>query len=142
MSNFRTAALATATAAALALSGTGVALADTTTPTPAGNQADAIFKGTKGEGDTDLGTILKEGTKGVFEGKGASEFSKNTNGKTPFYGTDLFGKVTHWQDAPQWARLWVDGATIAGIGAAIGGIIAAVNYASYNGWIQLPQIGR
>lgn len=138
MRNFRNVALATATAATLAITGTGAAIADTAT----GTQADALFTGTKGENDTDLGTIITEGTKGVLDGKGASEFSRLTDGKEPFDARTLLGKQTNWQDAPQWARLWVDGTLIAGIAAAIGGVIAAVNWASYNGWIQLPQLGR
>ena len=40
---------------------------------------------------------------------------------------------------PQWARLWVDGTIVAGIGAIVGLVIAGINYASYNGWIQLPN---
>ena len=142
MRKFRNVALATATAATLAITGTGAAIADTTAPAATGTQADALFTGTKGKDDTDLGTLITEGTKGVLDGNGASEFSRLTDGKEPFDARTLFGKQTNWQDAPQWARLWVDGTLIAGIAAAIGGVIAAVNWASYNGWIQLPQLGR
>lgn len=139
MRNFRNVALATATAATIAITGTGAAIADTTAT---GTQADIAFKGTKGENDTDLRTVVTEGTKGVFDGKGASEFSRLTDGKAPFDVTKAAGKETNWQEVPQWARLWVDGTLIAGIAAVLGGVIAAVNWASYNGWIQLPQLGR
>lgn len=142
MRNFRNVALATATAATIAITGTGAAIADTPAPAATGTQADVFGKGTKGKNDTDLSTIITEGTKGVLDGKGASEFSRLTDGKTPFDVTKAAGKETNWQEVPQWARLWVDGTLIAGIAAAIGGVIAAVNWASYNGWIQLPQLGR
>lgn len=126
MRNFRNVALATATAATLAITGTGAALADTQAPAATGTQADALFKGTKGKNDKPLKDIIADGT----------------DTTDPFDARMLFGKETNWQEAPQWARLWVDGTLIAGIAAAIGGVIAAVNWASYNGWIQLPQLGR
>lgn len=148
MRNFRNVALATATAATLAITGTGVALADTPAPAATGTQADALFKGTKGENDKPLKDIIADGTKGVFNGQGSSQFLKPEDPETPkdtekrFDARTLLGRETNWQEAPQWARLWVDGTLIAGIAAAIGGVIAAVNWASYNGWIQLPQLGR
>lgn len=142
MRNFRNVALATATAATLAITGTGAAIADTTAPAATGTQADALFKGTKGENDKPLKDIIADGTKGVFNGQGGSQFLPSKDTEKRFDARTLLGKETNWQEAPQWARLWVDGTLIAGIAAAIGGVIAAVNWASYNGWIQLPQLGR
>lgn len=142
MRNFRNVALATATAATLAITGTGAALADTPAPATTGTQADALFKGTKREKDKPLKEIIADGTKGVFNSQGGSQFLPPEDTTDPFDARTLFGKQTNWQAAPQWARLWVDGTLIAGIAAAIGGVIAAVNWASYNGWIQLPQLGR
>lgn len=139
MRNFRNVALATATAATIAITGTGAAIADTTAT---GTQADALFKGTKGENDKPLKDIIADGTKGVFNGQGGSQFLEPEDTKKEFDARMMFGKETNWQEVPQWARLWVDGTLIAGIAAAIGGVIAAVNWASYNGWIQLPQLGR
>ena len=52
---------------------------------------------------------------------------------------DAAGKETNVENLPQWARLWIDGTIVAGIGAIVGLVIAGINYASYNGWIQLPN---
>lgn len=53
---------------------------------------------------------------------------------------DMLGSSTDVAHVPQWARIWNETLTIAGIGTIIGLIIAGVNYASYNGWIQLPSL--
>ena len=147
MRNFRNVALASVTALAIAATGTTTALAETTDAadnsnrevTYTGNQANVLFKGTKGEDDKTFGEVISDGTKGVFNGQGSSQYVTDEDKAERFDIRDAAGKETNWQNMPQWARLWVDGAAVAGIGALVGLIIAGVNFASYNGWIQLPQ---
>lgn len=112
MRNFRNAALAAATATAVAFGGVSVASA-----------ADASTPAT--------GTI-----------QNSSTTSKDWETTTPWYITDSEGHTKNPDLVPEWASAWRTGSIVAGVGAVIGLIIAGVNYASYNGWIQLPQIGR
>lgn len=63
-----------------------------------------------------------------------------TEGDRAVHKQDMLGSSTDVTNVPQWARIWMQGLSIAGIGAIIGLIIAGVNYASYNGWIQLPSL--
>lgn len=150
MRNFRNAAVATATAITLAATGTSIALAETTenadasdrVVTHTGNQSSVAFQGTKQDGDKSFGEVISDGTKGVFSGAGSSHYVTKEDANTRFDIRDAAGKETNVENMPQWARLWVDGTIVAGIGALVGLVIAGVNYASYNGWIQLPQIGR
>lgn len=147
MRNFRTAAVASATALTVALGGVATASAAqtpssptptaTATPTPTPKtKADSqvIFAG-KQEGDKDAGKVISDGTKGLFSGKGSSHYYDDT--AKPFFITDAFGKETDAAAVPQWARAWIDGTVIAGIGALVGLIIAGFNFASYNGLIKL-----
>ena len=94
---------------------------------------------TEKQDDKSLGDVVKDGTKGLFNEAGSSQYVTKEDAKTPFYPTDAFGKKTNPELVPQWARLWIDGTVVAGIGALVGLVIAGVNFASYNGWIQLPQ---
>lgn len=91
------------------------------------------------EPDKDFGQVVSDGTKGLFNGAGSSHYFSEKDVATPFYPTDAFGNKTNAENVPQWARYWIDGTIIAGIGALVGLVIAGVNFASYNGWIQLPQ---
>ncbi|OFT84487.1 hypothetical protein [Corynebacterium sp. HMSC29G08] len=159
MRNIRTAAVAAATALTVALGGTTVAFAEETTENTTtttdqqdngsakkeDNKGSAQKDSTKGdkavifvgkqEGDKDFGNVVSDGTKGLFGGKGSSKYFKDSDKE--FYPTDAFGKKTRVEEVPQWARYWIDGTVVAGIGALVGMIIAAVNFASYNGWIKL-----
>jgi len=147
MRNFRNAAVATATAITLAASGTSIALAETTDAADAsdrevtytGGQSSVAFQGTKQEGDKSFGEVISDGTKGVFNGQGSSQYVTKDDAQTRFDIRDAAGKETNVENMPQWARLWVDGTIVAGIGAIVGLVIAGINYASYNGWIQLPN---
>ena len=147
MRNFRNAAVATATAITLAATGTSIALAETTenadasdrVVTHTGNQSSVAFPGTKQDGDKSFGEVISDGTKGVFSGAGSSHYVTKEDANTRFDIRDAAGKETNVENMPQWARLWVDGTIVAGIGALVGLVIAGVNYASYNGWIQLPN---
>lgn len=94
---------------------------------------------TEKQDDKSLGDVVKDGTEGLFNDAGSSQYVTKEDAKTPFYPTDAFGKKTNPELVPQWARLWIDGTVVAGIGALVGLVIAGVNFASYNGWIQLPQ---
>ncbi|WP_269510429.1 hypothetical protein [Corynebacterium faecium] len=147
MRNFRNAAVATATAITLAATGTSIALAETTDAADAsdrvvthtGNQSSVAFQGTKQKDDKTFGEVISDGTKGVFSGAGSSHYVTKEDAQTRFDIRDAAGKETNVENMPQWARLWVDGTIVAGIGALVGLVIAGVNYASYNGWIQLPN---
>lgn len=149
MRNFRNAAVATATAITLAASGTSIALAETSdnadasdrVVTHTGDQSSVAFKGNDKlrESDKELGDVVSDGTKGVFDGKGSSHYVTKEDANTRFDIRDAAGKETNVENMPQWARLWVDGSIVAGIGALVGLVIAGINYASYNGWIHLPN---
>ncbi len=145
MRNFRTAAVASATALTVALGGVATASAaeptpttTTTTTTPEKPKADrqVIFAG-KQEGDKEIGKVISDGTKGLFSNKGSSHYFDKEENEKDFYVTDAFGKETDVTKVPQWARYWIDGTVIAGIGALVGLIIAGFNFASYNGLIKL-----
>ncbi|MCQ4608988.1 hypothetical protein KBX14_00895 [Corynebacterium sp. CCUG 61414] len=159
MRNFRTAAVASATALTVALGGiatasaaednapakdTKVTTTTTNTPKPKADRQ-VIFTG-KQDGDKDFSKVVSDGTKGLFNKGGSSHYfdQKVNDNKTdnkdmdqPFYITDAFGKKTDAAAVPQWARYWIDGTVIAGIGALVGLIIAGFNFASYNGLIKL-----
>ena len=92
------------------------------------------FNGFGQPGDRTRGEVLKD----LFEG-GSSNVGQTTNGREAANAVDLFGKKTAPSNAPQWARIWVELTSVAGIGALVGLVIAGINFASYNGWIQLPQ---
>ncbi|MGV0392536.1 hypothetical protein [Corynebacterium riegelii] len=126
MRNFRNAAVASATAAALVLGGATVATAETTengssatTETKAKDNS-LIFKGPLQVGET------KDGN-----------WPNSNHKEKDYFATDHFGQDTDDKAVPDWARWWVDSSIVGAIGAVIGLIIAAANYASYNGWIKL-----
>lgn len=157
MRNFRTAAVASATALTVFVGGTAIASAEdlnkdqTNAAEQQAGQDDktgqdekkksdkqVIFAG-KQEGDKSFGDVVKDGTAGLFNGKGSSKYFDEKDTATPFYPTDAFGKKTNPEAVPQWARYWIDGTIVAGIGALVGLVIAGINFASYNGFIQLPK---
>ena len=145
MRNFRTAAVASATALTVLAGGTAIASAQTETTTPAtetaqtetnqGNDRQVIFVG-KQDGDKDFGKVVSDGTKGVFDQKGSSQFFDDKD--EPFFPTDAFGKKTNVDNVPQWARYWIDGSIVAAIGSLVGLVIAGFNFAFYNGWLEHP----
>lgn len=156
MRNFRTAAVASATALTVFVGGTAIASAqssekpettataeqngqtDTKKPEEKKSDKQVIFAG-KQEGDKSFGDVVKDGTAGLFNGKGSSKYFDEKDTATPFYPTDAFGEKTNPEAVPQWARYWIDGTIVAGIGALVGLVIAGINFASYNGFIQLPK---
>lgn len=142
MRNFRTAAVASATALTVLAGGTAIASAEdakTTetaqTETNQGNDRQVIFVG-KQEGDKDFGKVVSDGTSGLFNGKGSSQYFDDKD--EPFFPTDAFGKKTNVDKVPQWARYWIDGSVVAAIGALVGLVIAGFNFAFYNGWLEHP----
>ena len=155
MRNFRTAAVATATALTVAFGGVAVASAETeadananesiSIPRPDDREksktenkdSSIAFKGFSQEDDKEFGESISDGTKGVFGGQGSSQYVKKEDREKPFYGVDAFGKEKNVAEVPQWARIWIDGTIVAGIGALVGLVIAGFNFASYNGLIKL-----
>ena len=135
MRNFRTAAVASATALTVLAGGTAIASAEDAQNETTSNDKAVVFVG-KQEGDKDFGKVVSDGTEGLFGGKGSSQYFDDKD--KPFYPTDAFGNKTNKEDVPQWARYWIDGSIVAGIGALVGLIIAGANYAFYNGWLQHP----
>lgn len=135
MRNIRTATVASATALTIALGGTSVALADET-PSSSSQERDrqVIFAGKQKDDDKEFEDVVRDGVEGLRDGKGSSKFFDDA--KDPFFPTDAFGEKTNPEEVPQWARYWIDGTVIAGIGALVGLIIAGFNFASYNGWIN------
>ncbi|WJY97817.1 hypothetical protein [Corynebacterium fournieri] len=134
MRNFRTAAVASATALTVIAGGTAIASAEEAATTDSKDRQ-VIFAG-KQEGDKSFGEVISDGTKGSADQKGSSHYFDDA--KEPFFPTDAFGKKTNAEEVPQWARYWIDGSIVAGIGALVGLIIAGANYAFYNGWLQHP----
>ena len=164
MRNFRNAALASAAALAIAATGTTAAFANTEVKNGQtgevnckeiqkddeskkefrndnnpGGPLDVLFKGTACDGDKEVKDIISDGFEGLSSGKGSSQFLPSDDRKKEFDIRDAAGKETYWQLLPQWARLWIDATAITGIGAFVGLVIAGVNFASYNGWVQLPE---
>lgn len=159
MRNFRNAALASATALAIAATGTTAAFAnaevkgdqtgevkckeidkdDFREQNAAGGPLDVLFKGTACDDDKSVKEIISDGFKGLNNGQGSSQFLPQEDRQKEFDIRDAAGKETYWQLLPQWARLWIDATAITGIGAFVGLVIAGVNFASYNGLVQLPE---
>ena len=160
MRNFRNAAIVSATALAIAASGTTAAFAtegegENTPICPdltneqavkefknqhdAGGPLDVLFKGTACDDDKKLKDILSDGFEGLRNDQGSSQFLPSEDRKQEFDIRDAAGKETYWQLLPQWARIWIDATAITGIGAFVGLVIAGVNFASYNGLVQLPE---
>lgn len=158
MRNFRNAALASATALAIAATGTTAAFAENDEGAgedaahqgkvkcyegkeqyEKGGPLDVLFKGTACDGDKEVKDIISDGFEGLRGGKGSSQFLPKDDREKAFDIRDAAGKETYWQLLPQWARLWIDATAITGIGAFVGLVIAGVNFASYNGLVQLPE---
>lgn len=155
MRNFRNAAIASATAMVIAATGTATAAGEDgqtnkadcdfnnaeefRSEENAGGPLDVLFKGTACANDKEVKDIISEGFEGLRNGKGSSQFLPSDDRSKEFDIRDAAGKETYWQLLPQWARLWIDATAITGIGAFVGLVIAGVNFASYNGLIQLPE---
>ena len=135
MRNFRTAAVATATALTVVAGGTAIASAEEGTTETTSNDKAVVFVG-KQDGDKDFGKVVGDGTKGLFGGKGSSQYFDDKD--KDFYPTDAFGNKTNKEDVPQWASYWIDGSIVAAIGALVGLVIAGLNFSFYNGWLQHP----
>ena len=136
MHNLRTAAVASATALTIALGGVATASAqssDTENNAETTTSGSAVFSG-KQDGDKDFGDVVKDGTKGLFNNQGSSQYFNDTD--EPFFAADAGGKEKDIDNIPQWARYWIDGTVIAAIGSLAGLVIAGFNWASYNGWIK------
>lgn len=134
MRNFRNAAVASATAAALVLGGATVATADEKKETVPSSSTTAGDKSTETKAKDN--SLIFKGPLQVGETKDGN-WPNSAHKKENYFATDHFGQDTDDKAVPDWARWWVDSSIVGAIGAVIGLIIAAANYASYNGWIKL-----
>lgn len=82
-----------------------------------------LFKGTACSDHKSVKEIISEVFEGLRNGKGSSQFLPSDDISKEFDIRDAAGKETYWQLLPQWGRL----------------VIAGVNFASYNGLVQLPE---
>lgn len=110
-----------------------------------GGFGDTLFAGFSQNGDDRLsgGNDVKFGdfVSDVFNPDVTdAQIGAKTEGDRAVRKQDMLGSSTDVANVPQWARIWNETLSIAGIGTIIGLIIAGVNYASYNGWIQLPSL--
>lgn len=110
-----------------------------------GGFGDTLFAGFNRNGDDRLsgGNDVKFGefVSDVFKPDVTdAQIGRKTEGDRAVRKQDMLGSSTDVANVPQWARIWNETLSIAGIGTIIGLIIAGVNYASYNGWIQLPSL--
>lgn len=110
-----------------------------------GGFGDTLFAGFNRNGDDRLsgGNDVKFGdfVSDVFDPNVTdAQIGRKTEGDRAVRKQDMLGSSTDVANVPQWARIWNETLSIAGIGTIIGLIIAGVNYASYNGWIQLPSL--
>lgn len=130
MRKFRNAALAAATATAVAFGGTAIA---TAAPQPNGTSS-SLTSGTKQDGDTPVRDLIKA----IGEKPGLGAVGDKTDADVEVDIRDVWGKEVYDEQTPQWARIWRDTLNWFTIATALGTIIAAGNWALYNG--LLPQI--
>ena len=115
MRNFRTAAVAAATALTVAFSGTAIASAEESSSSSIGSSSSQWGK--------DLGAWT--------EGEDGKPVIKNDNQVS---GVDLLGsEKADDEDLPDWAVLFRDTTIAGGVLSLVGGLIAAYNYAVFNG---------
>ncbi|MEX3513922.1 MULTISPECIES: hypothetical protein [unclassified Corynebacterium] len=120
MRNFRTAAVAAATALTVAFSGTAIASAE-----------DNVSKETK---SSSIGSLSSQWGKDLgawTEGEDGKPVVKDENQVT---GDALFGEhQADREDIVDWGNLFKDATIAGGVLTLVGGLIAAYNYAVFNG---------
>ncbi|STC68113.1 hypothetical protein [Corynebacterium pilosum] len=128
MRKFRNAALAAATAVTVTFAGVSVADAQT-------NGTDVTWKnpGLSSARDADADTVDRLSS--TWVDGGSSAVGEATDAGKPVNAINLLGSSVDDSQNPLWSLLWRDGAGIAAIAAAVGGVIAAYNYAVYQGII-------
>ena len=115
MRNFRTAAVAAATALTVAFSGTAIASAEESSSSSIGSSSSQWGK--------DLGAWT--------EGEDGKPVIKDENQVS---GVDLLSsEKADDEDLPDWAVLFRDTTIAGGVLSLVGGLIAAYNYAVFNG---------
>ncbi|MGV0326144.1 hypothetical protein ACUY2E_04160 [Corynebacterium confusum] len=115
MRNFRTAAVAAATALTVAFSGTAIASAEESSSSSIGSSSSQWGK--------DLGAWT--------EGEDGKPVIEDENQVS---GVDLLGsEKANDEDLPDWAVLFRDTTIAGGVLSLVGGLIAAYNYAVFNG---------
>lgn len=120
MRNFRTAAVAAATALTVAFSGTAIASAE-----------DNVSEDTK---SSSIGSLSSQWGKDLgawTEGEDGKPVIKDENQVS---GVDLLGsEKANDEDLPEWSVLFRDATIAGGVLSLVGGLIAAYNYAVFNG---------
>ncbi|WP_257161296.1 hypothetical protein [Corynebacterium cystitidis] len=153
MRKFRNAALAAATATTVAFAGVSVASAQEA-PSPAGSETQAaadqnggqaeengstnpvLSSGSSQPNDADADKLSAAVTAGLSsKNPNLAELGKVTGADQHANALDLLGSSVDDTKNPQWSRIWRDAANWAAIAAALGGVIAAYNYAVYQGII-------
>lgn len=120
MRNFRTAAVAAATALTVTFSGTAIASAEDNDSVDTKSSSIGSLSSQWGK---DLGAWT--------EGEDGKPVVKDENQAS---GTDLFGKnQADRKDLPDWSLLFKDATIAGGVLSLVGGLIAAYNYAVFNG---------
>lgn len=122
MRKFRNATVAATAAIAITLSGASIASAQE--PNDGNNFSDENY------------SYLEDGSAAAesLSSGGSSQAGDDTEGDTPATGVDLLGSEKN-ADQPVWAKLFRDTALLAVIGTGIGALIAAYNWAAYNGLV-------
>ncbi|MGV3154721.1 hypothetical protein ACEE62_09015 [Corynebacterium sp. 32222D000BW] len=120
MRNFRTAAVAAATALTVAFSGTAIASAE-----------DNASEETKSSSIGSLSSKWGKDTGAWSEGEDGKPVIKDENQVS---GVDLLGtEKANDEDLPEWSVLFRDATIAGGVLSLVGGLIAAYNYAVFNG---------
>ncbi|WP_018298037.1 hypothetical protein [Corynebacterium lubricantis] len=129
MRKFRTAALAAATALTVSLAGTSIVSAQEA-PVAEGYETGSSDRYENGSSELTELTL-----NGLSSGEGLGPVGDATDADTPVNATDILGNERDAEAAPQWANLWATIVDLGVVGSLLGGIIAAYNYAVYNGMI-------
>ncbi|SER41224.1 hypothetical protein [Corynebacterium cystitidis] len=151
MRKFRNAALAVATATTVAFAGVSVASAQEPSEQPEkavtapendgkpgenGSTNPVLSSGSSQPGDADADKLSAAATAGLSsKNPNLAELGKVTGADQHANALDLLGSSVDDTKNPQWSRIWRDAANWAAIAAALGGVIAAYNYAVFQGII-------
>lgn len=120
MRNFRTAAVAAATALTVAFSGTAIASAE-----------DNVSEDTKSSSSSSSFSQWGKDLGAWSEGEDGKPVIKDENQVS---GVDLLGsEKANDEDIAPWAVLFRDATIAGGVLSLVGGLIAAYNYAVFNG---------
>lgn len=136
MRNFRTAAVAAATAVAVSFAGTSVAFAQSSEETGTSENTNSTSSQNQDQDADTNPDADNEGddANGLSSiGGGSSKIGDQTEADTPVTGVDLIGNETDDENNPSWGMIWRDGTYASLAAGVVGAIIAAYNFAVYNG---------